>query len=138
MSQSPQPSPADRLAIHELIALYGHLIDERQFSRLGEIFTADATFDLTGYDGTSYHGLPAIQAMMLASNEHPIAHHATNVVVIHHADSLAAISKGIGVGAGGRVGSVTYRDILAPAPDGWRISERRCELRTPDALPKPS
>ena len=82
MSQSPQPSPADRFAIHELIALYGHLIDERQFSRLGEIFTADATFDLTGYDGTSYHGLPAIQAMMLASNEHPIAHHATNVVII--------------------------------------------------------
>ena len=138
MSQSPQPSSADRLAIHELIALYGHLIDERQFSRLGEIFTADATFDLTGYDGTSYHGLPAIQAMMLASKEHPIAHHATNVVVIQHADSLAAISKGLGVGAGGRVGSVTYRDILAPTQDGWRISERRCELRTPNAVPQPS
>ena len=32
----------DRLAIRELLALYGYIIDERQFSRTGEIFTAGA------------------------------------------------------------------------------------------------
>ena len=138
MPEKPELAPAERLAIHELISLYGHLIDQRQFSRLGEIFTDDAVFDLTGYDGKCYQGLPAIQAMMLASSEHPLAHHATNVVVLTQEDSIGVSSKGIGVGAGGRVGSVTYRDRLSLTQKGWRIRERVCELRQPDAIPDPS
>lgn len=138
MQKDPDLSPVDRLAIHELISLYGHLIDQRQFSQLERIFTHDAVFDLGKYDGSCYRGLPAIRAMMLASSEHPLAHHATNVVVLAQADGIAVISKGIGVGAGGRVGSVTYRDRLALTPQGWRIQERCCELRLPDAIPDPT
>ena len=138
MQNDPDLSPVDRLAIHELISFYGHLIDQRQFSQLERIFTDDAVFDLSKYDGSCYRGLPAIQAMMLASSEHPLAHHATNVVVLAQADSIAVISKGIGVGAGGRVGSVVYRDRLALTPQGWRIQERCCELRLPDAIPDPT
>ena len=135
---APILSSGERLAIHELIALYGHLVDQRQFSRLGSIFTDDAVFDLGDYDGRCYRGLPAIQAMMLASSEHPLAHHATNIVVLTHPDGIEVISKGIGVGAGGRVGSVTYADRLVFTPQGWRIRERRCELRRPGAIPEPS
>jgi hypothetical protein len=138
MSEKPELAPAERLAIHELIALYGHLIDQRQFSRLGEIFTDDAVFDLSGYDGTCYRGLPAIRAMMLASSDHPLAHHATNVVVLKQQDSIGVISKGIGVGINGRVGSVTYRDRLSLTEQGWRIQERGCELRRPESIPEPS
>ena len=138
MQKDPDLSPVDRLAIHELISLYGHLIDQRQFSQLARIFTDDAVFDLSKYDGSCYRGLPAIQAMMLASSEHPLAHHATNIVVLTHRDGIEVISKGIGVGAGGRVGSVTYRDRLALTPQGWRIQERCCELRLPDAIPDPT
>ena len=138
MQKNPDLSPDDRLAIHELISLYGHLIDQRQFSQLERIFTDDAVFDLGKYDGSCYRGLPAIQAMMLASSEHPLAHHATNIVVLTHPDGIEVISKGIGVGAGGRVGSVTYRDRLALIPQGWRIQERCCELRLPDAIPDPT
>ena len=110
---------SERLAIHELISLYGHLVDQRHFSRLGEIFTDDAVFNLKGYDGNCYQGLPAIQEMMLASTEHPLAHHASNIVVLIQTDSIEVLSKGIGVGAGGRVGSVTYRDWLSLTPQGW-------------------
>jgi hypothetical protein len=131
-------STADRLAIHELIALYGHIIDERQFSRLGEIFTHEAVFDLSGYGGSRYQGLSSIQDMMLASSEHPLGHHATNVVVVAQQGAIAVLSKGIGVGAGGRVGSVTYRDRLELTQQGWRIRERCCELRRPEAIPDPS
>jgi SnoaL-like domain len=138
MQKDPDLSPVERLAIHELISLYGHLIDQRQFSQLERIFTDDAVFDLGDFDGSCYHGLPAIQAMMLASSEHPLAHHATNIVVLAQADGIEVISKGIGVGAGGRVGSVTYTDRLAFTPQGWRIRERRCELRRTDAIPGPS
>lgn len=138
MANAAELSVAERLAIHELISLYGHLIDQRQFSQLGQIFTADAVFDLSGYNGTCYHGLPAIQAMMLASREHPLAHHATNIVMQTQGDDIAVVSKGIGVGANGRVGSVTYRDRLSFTPQGWRIHERCCELRQSDTIPDPS
>ena len=68
----------------------------------------------------------------------PDPDHATNIVVLAHPDGIEVISKGIGVGAGGRVGSVTYRDRLALTPQGWRIQERCCELRLPDAIPDPT
>jgi hypothetical protein len=42
-------SVEDRLAIRELLAPYGYIIDERQFSRTGEIFTADARYDVTDF-----------------------------------------------------------------------------------------
>lgn len=49
-------SVEDRLAIRELLALYSYIIDERQFSRTGEIFTADARFDVTDFGKGVCHG----------------------------------------------------------------------------------
>ena len=121
-------SVEDRLDIQQLIALYGHLVDAADFQRLDEIFTADAVFDLSGFDGTRYEGLAAIIAMMEASEQHPVAHHATNVVV-QPGDPVTVLSKGIGVGRAGRVGSVVYRDTLRSTPAGWRIALRCCDLR---------
>ena len=118
----------DRLDIQQLVSLYGHLIDDRAFERLVEIFTDDAVFDLAGFDGTRFEGLPAIIDMMHASEQHPLAHHATNIV-IDEGEPVTVLSKGIGVGNGGRVGSVTYRDTLRRTSAGWRICERHCELR---------
>lgn len=118
----------DRLDIQQLIALYGHLVDAADFHRLAEIFTDDAVFDLTGFDGTCYEGLADIIAMMESSDQHPLAHHATNIVV-QDDDPVTVLSKGIGVGAGGRVGSVVYRDALRRTGSGWRICRRCCELR---------
>jgi hypothetical protein len=118
----------DRLDIQQMLALYGHLIDDRAFERLAEIFTDDAVFDLSGFDGTRFDGLAAIVEMMIASEQHPLAHHATNVVVLD-GEPVTALSKGIGVGNGGRVGSVVYRDTLRETDAGWRICYRLCDLR---------
>jgi hypothetical protein len=49
-------SVEDRLAIRELLAPYGYIIDERQFSRTGEIFTADARYDVTDFGKGVCHG----------------------------------------------------------------------------------
>lgn len=49
-------SVEDRLAIRELLALYSYIIDEWQFSRTGEIFTADARFDVTDFGMGVCHG----------------------------------------------------------------------------------
>lgn len=129
-------SVEDRLDIQQLLGLYGHVIDERAFSRLGELFTEDAVFDLQGFDGTRFEGLAAIAKMLRDSEQHPLAHHATNIVLESGEGGTRALSKGIGVGAGGRVGSVTYRDRLVKTDAGWRIRERGCTLRTVESIPK--
>lgn len=120
----------DRLQIHELINLYAHLIDDRQFDRLGEVFTADAEFDLAGYGGRRYCGLDAIIKLMQESTEHPLAHHATNIVIDEElaGGRITVRSKGIGVGHKGRVGSVVYIDQVLKIDSVWRIVERQVFL----------
>lgn len=122
-------SVEDRLDIEQLINLYGHIIDAREFARLGELFTDDAVFDLSGFDGTVYESLDTITQMMHDSRQHPLAHHATNIVILEQGNTVRVLSKGIGVGNGGRVGSVTYDDELLKTSAGWRIRQRHCDLR---------
>ena len=95
---------ADRLAIHELIAHYGHVIDEAEWHRLGELFTDDLVFDTGSFPGGGVvTGLAALRAKWSASDmRHPLAHHATNIVITALAgDRAEVVSKGIGVGRGG-------------------------------------
>jgi hypothetical protein len=49
--------PSDRWAIHELIGLYGHVIDDRRWSDLGIVFTDDVVFDaepVKDFETTTY------------------------------------------------------------------------------------
>ncbi len=126
---------ADRLEIHELISRYGHIVDERAWHRVAELFTGDARYDMTDFDMGTATGPDAIVAMWTGPlADHPLAHHATNVVIDVDPDGTVHVtSKGIGVGAGGRVGSVTYRDIVTRTDEGWRITERVGILRRPEA-----
>jgi hypothetical protein len=123
----------DRLAIHELLALYGHLIDERRWDELHRVFVDDVVYDATDF------GMPVTRTLAELVAEwtsdagmarHPLAHHATNVVVTEDRDgTVRVLSKGIGVGAGGRVGSVTYRDVVVRVEGGWRLASRTARLR---------
>ncbi|MBV1694321.1 MAG: nuclear transport factor 2 family protein [Hyphomicrobiales bacterium] len=127
---------ADRLAIHELIGLYGIVIDERDWERVGELFTDDVVYDMSELGLGTLHGVAAVLHLWRSREDlHPLAHHATNIVVSAGADRDTArvISKGIGVGRKGRVGSVTYRDLLRRTPQGWRIASRHARLRQPPA-----
>ena len=124
-------STDDKLAIHELINLYAHLIDRQAFDELARVFTTDAIFDLRAFQsGQSFSGLVAIQQMMRSSDQHPVAHHATNIVINADLSDVSAQgvvvdSKGLGVGRNGRVGSVVYKDLVHRQKDGeWRISRR--------------
>lgn len=124
---------ADRLAIHELLGLYGHIIDAAQWYRLDELFTDDILFDASAFDGVAVsQGLEALQDYWSAPDTpHPFAHHATNIVItMLTTDRAEVLSKGIGVGRKGRVGSVTYLDILRKEPIGWRIAHRIARPRS--------
>ena len=123
----------DRLAIHELLGLYGHLIDQRRFGELELVFTEDAVFDATDFGHPVTTSLEELRAHWSSDAAmHPLAHHATNVVVTQDEDgTVRVLSKGIGVGERGRVGSVTYYDVVRNTDQGWRLSYRRAELRRP-------
>ncbi len=131
---------ADRLAIHEVLALYGHLVDERQWDALGRVFTTDVLYDATDFAMPVTRGLRELVAEWTSDAgmaRHPLAHHATNIVVTEEPDgTVRVLSKGIGVGAGGRVGSVTYRDVAVPTAEGWRLAERVVVLLRPDTPPR--
>jgi hypothetical protein len=46
----------DRLAIYELIALHGHLMDAGEFDQLDELFADDFVYDLESWGTAGYSG----------------------------------------------------------------------------------
>jgi hypothetical protein len=125
------PDPGDILAIHELLALYGHIIDEREWSRVGELFTARTVYDMSEFGLGVVHGAQAIRELWSRPDAmHPLAHHASNILLSEDADgTVRVLSKGLGVGRNGRVGSVVYRDVVERTDAGWRFAARTAYLR---------
>lgn len=120
-------SVADRLAIHELIAMHGHLCDSGELERLAEVFTDDAVLV---FDGTAMSRDEAVAAGRELGPANPVGHHVTNVVVSEAADGrVLARSKGLGVRTDGSTGSVVYDDALVRHGEGWRISHRTITVR---------
>ncbi|KND33471.1 nuclear transport factor 2 family protein [Streptomyces acidiscabies] len=121
----------DRLAIHELIALHGHLVDDGDLHRLDELLTPDAVYDLSDFGRPPLIGIDAFREAALALGAaNPVAHHVTNVVIVaSDADSAQVRSKGLGVMVDGSCGSVSYDDTVVRTPGGWRISRRQMAVR---------
>jgi SnoaL-like domain len=120
----------DRITIHELIALHGHLVDTGQLARLSEVFTYDVVYDLTAMSGPTLHGVQAVsEAAQRLGDRNPVAHLVTNTVVTVDGEQVLARSKFLGVQRDGSVGSGMYNDELRRTPDGWRIALRSVSLR---------
>jgi 3-phenylpropionate/cinnamic acid dioxygenase small subunit len=116
----------DRLAIYELMALHGHLMDDGAFDRLGELFTDDFVYDLAplGYD--QLRGAQALVRSALALGDaNPLAHHVTNALIVAGDATEATVrSKGLAVRADGTSGTVVYEDLVRKTSAGWRIARR--------------
>jgi hypothetical protein len=117
-----------------MLGLYGHLIDQRRWSELDQVFTVDAVFDATSFGQDVTRSLAELLAHWTADlSIHPLAHHVTNIVITEDADgTVRVLSKAIGVGRKGRVGSATYDDVVVRTPDGWRLAHRTAVLRRPE------
>ncbi|GAA1670102.1 hypothetical protein GCM10009745_10710 [Kribbella yunnanensis] len=118
----------DRLAIHELVSLHGHLADDRRTDQLGLLLTPDASYDVTAYGLGIVRGLPAlVELFSSAPGDQPAGHHVTNVIVTADPDlddRARVRSKGLSVMADGRAGTVVYEDEVVRTTNGWRISAR--------------
>ncbi|HVQ95562.1 MAG TPA: nuclear transport factor 2 family protein [Mycobacteriales bacterium] len=124
-------SEQDRLAVHELISLHGHLADDRRADQLDQLLTDDAVYDLADYGMGQVTGLPALRRLFQeAPGEQPVGHHVTNVIVTAQPDGSARVrSKGLAVMANGNAGTVVYEDHVVPTAAGWRIRHRKVVAR---------
>lgn len=124
-----KPSNNDIVEVNQLLSLWGHLVDKREWDRFGEVFTDDAFFDSSVFGFAPVSGIEAIREM--ASQEgHARAHHLTNVYVKDGpGEDLFAESKGLGLLSDGAVASVTYSDTLRKTPLGWRLASRVLTLQ---------
>jgi hypothetical protein len=124
----------DRIDVGETLARYGHVVDTGELDRLTEVFTADATYDMSAVGLPVMHGVDALRAGALRlGSENPVAHHLTDVVVVSStADEAVVDSKGLMLTIEGTLRSVTHRDVVRRTVDGWRIVSRTI---TPQARP---
>ena len=116
---------ADELALVRLLAEYGHIMDERNWSGLDRIFTPDVQCDWSAFDLAVTDGLAHLQEYF-DEIRHPIAHHVTNVVAEVDAtgESATIRSKLLVVLDDGSVATGDYVDQAVRTPEGWRIRHR--------------
>jgi 3-phenylpropionate/cinnamic acid dioxygenase small subunit len=120
----------ERLAIHDVLALHGHLVDSGELDRLGELFTHDVVYDLTALGGPTLTGVESIaDAARELGDDNPVAHLVTNILIAESNGEVTARSKFIGVGRDGSTGSGVYDDVFRRTTEGWRIARRRVTVR---------
>ncbi|GAA2495821.1 nuclear transport factor 2 family protein [Winogradskya humida] len=127
----------DKLAIHEVISLHGHLCDATAYDRFDLVFTADLVVDTSDlglapvpHAGPSQERLDTY--IGVAHSRGPgdtVALHVTNVLVVEDGDGARAWSKALALGRDGSVASYTYADRLVRTDLGWRIRHRKVSPR---------
>jgi SnoaL-like protein len=127
----------DRLQIHEVIALHGHLCDAGAYERFDLVFTPDLVVDtsdlgLAPLDPHDEHESRLAMYIAVAHRRGPgdvLGMHATNVIVREDGDGARAWSKGFTVKLDGSVASFVYEDQLVRTTFGWRIRHRKVSPR---------
>jgi 3-phenylpropionate/cinnamic acid dioxygenase small subunit len=124
----------DIIEIHQLLGLYGHVLDAHDWDRLDELFTRDAVLDYTGVRAPRiFHGLDEIRDFFRDAN-HPSAHHVTNIVVLEVDDEVRVHSKFFvpytrASHTPRRWYGGDYHDVVVATSGGWRFRQRSCTRR---------
>ena len=128
---------ADRLSLHELAALYGDVIDRRDWPGLAQVFTEDMVYANPTMPGRDLVGLEAVRRFMSRAR-HPLAHHITNVRVEDSPEGPILCSRVLLLHDDGSCSSGEYRDQVVKSGDGWRVRHRSFQARTrPEGDPPP-
>ena len=123
--------PSDYSAIAQLLARYCHIVDDKQWASLLDVFADDGSMTVTGLYET-HRGDAELRVLYSETMNHPLAHHSTSVVVLEATEDAArAVSKWVTVRDDGLTGTGVYADDLVRTANGWRIAAR---VATPDKL----
>jgi hypothetical protein len=124
---------SDILAVHQLFALYGHLLDDDEYERLTEVFTDGAVLAFRGRDLAPIRTAAEI-AKFFSNAKGSSAHHMSNVVVTEDDTAIRVRSKfyvpytrpdhEVHRWYGG-----IYHDTVVQTAEGWRISSREIDGR---------
>jgi len=118
----------DRQQISETLARHAFVVDENQLDRLGEVFTPEATYDMTRSGMGAFQGIEAMSAaagQMFAAGVAPLSHFVTNIVIADTGESTASVrSKGLMIMHDGALHAVVYDDTVALLKGRWLISSR--------------
>ncbi len=126
--------PTAIIEIHQLLGLYGHLVDAQEWERFDELFTDDAVLDYTGVRAPRiFNGLDEIRDYFRDAN-HPSAHHVTNIVVLEVDDEVRVHSKFFAPYTRAshtprRWYGGDYHDVVVNTSEGWRFRQRSCTSR---------
>lgn len=117
-----------RLQISETLARHAFVVDENQLDQLGEVFTPEATYDMTSSGMGTFQGLEALSAaagQLFASGHAPLSHFVTNIVITQTGESTASVrSKGLMIMHDGGVHGVVYDDTVTLYEGRWLIASR--------------
>lgn len=122
-------STEDRLALHELLARYTHLLDYGEVARMGEVWTPDCSFRVDNPQ-VELDGLEALQEYfggVVAGLPH-VRHAVSNVFVdaVEGGALLSAYLQVVDAGQQKLLMFARYRDFCVRTPAGWRIHRREC------------
>ena len=117
----------DIIQIHQTAALYAHVIDGRQWDRLGDVYAEDATYDSARVG--QLVGLDKIREYLSTSRQ-PFIHTGSNlhVTLEEGADQATAVAKYVVI-RDGAIEAGDYTDRWVRTPHGWRIAQRRSTNR---------
>ena len=121
---------SDRTEIEEVIAIYGHIVDDDAWDRAHLVFADDFVFDFSEFGRPNLNGTTELQAAL--RHRKVYSHHSTNIVIQEVDDDTARVrSKFIGFSNEGPPISGDYRDVFVRTDAGWRLSRRRSSVRDP-------
>src|SRR5690349_12848340 len=99
----PALDPADYLEVLDVTARFGHVIDDREWDRIDEVFSDDGTFDMSQLGLWTGTGLDVLRER-LSQSPAGVSHHASNLIVTgHDGDKANVISKFVLVWEDGHV-----------------------------------
>ena len=133
-------SSDDYVQIQRLFIRYSNMIDERQYSRIDEVFTDDAIYDATAFGLGRHAGKTEIASCLLAAEpNHPLLHVPINAEVgTDDQGVVRSFSRCLAILDTGAVSQCTYNDVLVKTAAGWRIDERIITPRTTEDIPAAS
>lgn len=118
-------TPDDHIEIRQVLADYGHVVDDHVWDRAEEVFTPDIVLEMSGF---VLHGIEDIVANFKGRNLY--AHVTTNTTLREESDGhVRGHSKVIGFPNEGQPVTGDYYDEIVRTSAGWRLRRRQVEMR---------